>query len=35
MVKDQVIFDFQEVLLDELNDDFGNWYLVKVLDHDS
>lgn len=35
MVKGQVIFDFQEALLDELNDDFGNWYLVKILDPDS
>lgn len=35
MGKSQVTFDFQEVLLDELNDDFGNWYLVKVLDPDS
>lgn len=35
MVNGQVIFDFQEILIDEINDDFGNWYLVKILDLDS
>lgn len=34
MGKGQVVFYFQEALLDELNDDFGNWYLVKNLHPD-
>ena len=28
----QLVFDFQEVLIDGVSDDFDHWYLLKILE---